>query len=92
MSEPNAGTGEIYTFMKFSRIDLTYRTELFFLAKDVLGMKSNAVYDFSRDGYVLNGAKVRLSLSSFINIGYVYCVSPSPRLCCDGRCGLPMGH
>jgi alkylation response protein AidB-like acyl-CoA dehydrogenase len=25
---------------------------------DVLGMKSNAVYDSARDGYVLNGAKV----------------------------------
>jgi alkylation response protein AidB-like acyl-CoA dehydrogenase len=25
---------------------------------DVLGMKSNAVYDSTRDGFVLNGAKV----------------------------------
>ena len=26
---------------------------------DVLGMKSNAVYDADRDGYLLNGTKVR---------------------------------
>lgn len=26
---------------------------------DVLGMKSNAVYDDARNGYVLNGTKVR---------------------------------
>ena len=26
---------------------------------DVLGMKSNAVYDATRDGYLLNGTKVR---------------------------------
>jgi alkylation response protein AidB-like acyl-CoA dehydrogenase len=25
---------------------------------DVLGMRSNAVYDATRDGYVLNGTKV----------------------------------
>lgn len=26
---------------------------------DVLGMKTNAVYDATRDGYLLNGTKVR---------------------------------
>ncbi len=33
---------------------------------DVLGMKSSAVYDPIRDGYVLNGTKVSNAFSSFL--------------------------
>lgn len=66
----------------------------FLLAKDVLGMKSNAVYDSTRDGYVLNGAKVRIPLIASLNIAYLLVLRylSYVYLYCDGRCGLPMGH
>jgi isovaleryl-CoA dehydrogenase len=56
---------------------------------DVLGMRSNAVYDAKRDGFVLNGTKVCTESSAlsqrfefYYNLTFVS----------SFRCGSPMVH